>query len=342
MADIKRIAMAGGAVVTAAAIGFVMQSGDDAEALYAATNTMPDISGTADAPLEVTDITLTAAVAAPAETRDVPQGTSLASADRSMRPSRPQGIQLAALGSEVGQAEVDAALEQAEQSLCDVTMTATPVAAAMVNVTLDASCYPNERVTLHHNGMMFTTATDETGHLNVSVPALSTNAVFISAFANGEGGLASATVDSLEFYDRKVIQSKKTAHLHIDAFEFGANYRDEGHVNISSDRDIEHAAMGEGGFVTSLGNTDVADALVAEIYTFPSATVKDDGDILVSVEAEISIDNCGLQLEAQTLEVAGAGDLKVQDLTLPFPACDAVGDFVVLQNLLSDLTIARN
>ena len=34
--------------------------------------------------------------------------------------------------------------------------------------------------------------------------------------------------------------------------------------------------------------------------------------------------------------------MKVQDLSLPIPACSAVGDFLVLQNLLKDLKIASN
>jgi hypothetical protein len=62
----------------------------------------------------------------------------------------------------------------------------------------------------------------------------------------------------------------------------------------------------------------------------------------VSVDAEVTIANCGLRVEAQTLEVRQAGKMKVQDLTLPIPACGAVGDFLVLQNLLQDLKVASN
>lgn len=343
MVQIKRFAMAGGAMVTAAAIGFVMQSGTAPQGQVAQAAMVPDISGTASDPLEVTDIKLTSAVA---DTSGPSTGSApltdapIADAVNAPETRETATTQVAALG--------DAALPQSGQeqpapaSLCEVSMEATPVAAAMVDVTLNAPCFPGERVTLHHNGMMFTDVTDENGVLAVSVPALTKNAIFIAAFANGEGALASAGVDGLEFYDRKVVQSKASGHLHINAFEFGADYRGEGHVNADASRTFEHAAKGDGGFVTRLGDAQIGDALVAEIYTFPTATSKTKGDVRVSVEAEVTSDNCGIRIEAQTLEVSAGGRLKVQDLTLPIPACDAVGDFLVLQNLLGDLTVARN
>ena len=208
-------------------------------------------------------------------------------------------------------------------SLCDISMNAVPSAAAMVDVSLKADCYPNERVTFHHNGMMFTHATDRDGNLDLSIPALSENAVIIVAFANGEGALANAKVPSLADYDRMVVQSKAKSNLHINAFEFGANFREDGHVNVKSERTIEHAEQGLGGFITVLGD-------------------KAQGDVHVSVDANVTIANCGLRIEAQTLEVSRAGKMKVQDLSLPIPGCDAVGDFLVLQNLIQDLKVARN
>lgn len=185
-------------------------------------------------------------------------------------------------------------------------------------VTLTANCYPNERVTFHHNGMMFTHATDADGNLDLSIPALSENAVIIVAFVNGEGALADIKVPSLEFYDRMVVQSKAKSQLHINAFEFGADYRDEGHVNVDSKRSVSDAAKGVGGFVTVSGDYEQGQALVAEVYTFPTSTSKTMGDVHVSVDANVTVANFCLRIEAQTLEVSRAGKMKVQDLTLQF------------------------
>ena len=343
--DIKRIVMAGGVLATAGAIGFVMQNGDSAKMRYAA-ETVPDISGTASEPLEVTEITLTSAVAG--EAAEIkPKSKALSNEAVVEAIAGPKAeepvvqINTAALG-DIAVPESQSTELAAPASLCSIDMTANPAAAAMVDISLKASCYPNERVTFHHNGMMFTEATDKDGMLNVSVPALAENAVFIVAFANGEGALADTKVPSLASFDRLVVQSKASSELHINAFEYGAGFRDEGHVAADSNRTKADAAEGIGGFVTRLGDDKQGEALVAEIYTFPTATAQRDGDVHVSVDAEVTTANCGLRVEAQTLEVRRAGSMKVQDLTLPIPSCDAVGDFLVLQNLLQDLKVARN
>ncbi|OJI94938.1 hypothetical protein LY10_01249 [Planktotalea frisia] len=351
--DIKRIVMAGGVLATAGAIGFVMQNGESAKARYAGAP-VPDISGTQSDPMEVTDIKLTSATSKPIVSEAVatkpttkPMSESVAEAIEAPAQEIDEPVvRTAALGDIALKTTSAAEIEEPEiagpASLCDISMNAVPSAAAMVDVSLKADCYPNERVTFHHNGMMFTHATDRDGNLDLSIPALSENAVIIVAFANGEGALANAKVPSLADYDRMVVQSKAKSNLHINAFEFGANFREDGHVNVKSERTIEHAEQGLGGFITVLGDKAQGEALVAEVYTFPTNTSQAQGDVHVSVDANVTIANCGLRIEAQTLEVSRAGKMKVQDLSLPIPGCDAVGDFLVLQNLIQDLKVARN
>lgn len=341
--DIKRIVMASGVLATAGAIGFVMQNGEAAKARYAEAP-MPDISGTVSEPLEVTEIKLTSTSSFVGAAKPEREGKSEAIIEAVNAPKEDfveRAVRTAALG-DAQLPEIQSADPPAPEPLCDIDLTANVAAAAMVELSLSATCYPNERVTFHHSGMMFTEATDANGALDLAIPALSENAVFIVAFANGEGALANAEVSSLEFYDRMVVQSKANGALHINAFEFGADFLGEGHVNHKSDRSLVDAATGQGGFITSLGDAVQSDALVAEVYTFPTSTSKTQGDIHVSVDAEVTPANCGVRIEAQTLEVIRGGEMKVQDLTLPIPDCDAVGDFLVLQNLLQDLKVARN
>ena len=339
--NIKRIVMAGGVLATAGAIGFVMQHGESAQARYAVAP-VADISGTPSDPLEVTGIELTSAVAG--KTSKITSNVDAKNMDAKVAPEETKeepAIRTAAL-DDVALPSMEEPAQPELQSLCNIEMAAEAAAAVMVDISLKANCYPNERVTFHHNGMMFTHATDAAGNLDLSIPALSENAVIIVAFANGEGALANTKVPSLEFYDRMVVQSKSKSQLHINAFEFGADYRDEGHVNADSKRSVSDAANGVGGFVTALGNYEQGEALVAEVYTFPTGTSKTMGDVHVSVDANVTVANCGLRIEAQTLEVSRAGKMKVQDLTLPIPSCDAVGDFLVLGNLIQDLKVARN
>ena len=99
-------------------------------------------------------------------------------------------------------------------------------------------------------------------------------------------------------------------------------------------------ARGESGFLTPLGDATTPDALRAEIYTFPSGSATRSGDVVLSVEAEITSGNCDQQVEAQTLEIRKDDQLRTRNLTLHMPGCDATGDFLVLKNLVEDLTIA--
>jgi len=225
---------------------------------------------------------------------------------------------------------------------CEYALTATPSAAAMVSLKLDAPCMPNERFTIHHNGMMFTDATNDEGSREIMVPALSQSPIFIVAFANGEGAVAGTELSSFEYYDRVVVQWKGESGLRIHALEYESDYGDAGHVWAESTHDVSDAATGEGGFMTRLGAPDMGEGLTAEVYTFPSGLAPRAGEILLQVEAEVNTGNCGRDIEAQSIQLSEDGTLKVQDLTLSIPECTAVGDFLVLKNLLNDLKIAQN
>lgn len=225
---------------------------------------------------------------------------------------------------------------------CNYNLTAKPEAAAMVRLTLDASCMDNERFTLHQNGMMFTGVTDENGTSEMLVPALSAKPVFIVAFLNGEGAVANADVPSMEYYDRAVVQWIGQSGLQLHARENGADYGEEGHVWAGAARDTAYAALGQGGFLTRLGDARAAEPLLAEVYTFPSGMLQDAAQVALSVEAEVTAENCGKDVEAQTLQVSALGEMRTQDLVLAIPECDARGDFLVLKNLLNDLSIAAN
>ncbi len=227
-----------------------------------------------------------------------------------------------------------------EMSACQIEMTATPTVAAMVNLGIDAPCLANDRVTLHHNGMMITETTDADGSLEITVPALAEQAVFIASFSNGAGAMARTEVSALSLYDRVVVQWKGLSGLELHALEYGAPYFSAGHVWAEAARSPESASDGTGGFIMPLGNPDAPSPLLAEVYTFPTETARQSGLIDLSVEAEVTDLNCGREIAAQTLEVHGGAVPKVKDLTLPMPACDATGDYLVLKNLLQDLSIA--
>lgn len=224
--------------------------------------------------------------------------------------------------------------------VCEITANARPIAAALVNLTLDAKCLPNERVTVHHRGLIFSQTTDANGAFDITVPAMAKDATFVVAFSNGEGAVAQAVVDELADYDRVALQWKGDTGFELHAREFGADYGSDGHVWSGASRDLSFAVTGQGGFVSMLG--DVADGLMAEVYTFPITPTQGSGDVLLSVEAEVAKNNCGLEIEAQTLQTRSGNDITSRDLTVSVPDCDAAGNFLVLNNLFEDLKVASN
>jgi hypothetical protein len=329
MSRTREILTVVGTLACAAGIGFVMQNSDIAEERYG-KNTQESDAVTAasvgDAMLDVQEIELTSAEITAKPTLPEPDAEVTTA-------SAPQ--------SQLSEPEVPELAQTAPATpACEITATARPVAAAMVDLQMTAACFPNERVTVHHNGMIFTETTSAEGKVDLTVPALSQDAVFIFAFTNGDGAVAQTAVDELGSYNRAVLQWKGNAGFEIHAREFGADYGEPGHLWRGAPGDVSTAVAGKGGVLTQLGDTAAADPFLAEVYSFPSDAVGLSGSIALSVETEVTEANCGVEIEAQSLEVLAEGKIKTQNLTLPVPACDAVGSFLVLNNLLQDLKVA--
>ncbi len=339
MQKIRVVAMVCGTSALALGAGHFMQSADANEpgsVVRAPQTPVPDaVQQTASkGPIEVTSVEMTSAgPTAPEE--------ALALAKM---PSTPDGtVQLAALSDTPAVITDALPTEVAAPTLaCDYTLTADTAPGAMVALFLGAPCARDQRFTLHHNGLMFTQVTDGDGHASMMVPALAKSAVFIAAFPNGDGAVANTVVEGLDDYQRVAVQWQGNSGVQLHAFEFGAEMGSEGHVWAAARRDVAAAAEGGRGFMTVLGDATQPEALIAEIYSFPSRTSEHNGAVALQVEAEVTQANCARDIEAQALQMQPGGALNVQELTLAIPECEAVGDFLVLKNLLNDITIARN
>jgi hypothetical protein len=233
-------------------------------------------------------------------------------------------------------------LDIAPVESCQMELTAYETKAAMVQLTLNAPCQINARATIHHQGMMFTAITDDLGGFDLAVPALTQEAVFIIAFDDGEGAVASTSVPSLDGYDRAVLQWQGDMGFSLHALENGADYGATGHVWHGAAQDTGIAEDGNGGFLVRFGDVETLNPLIAEIYTYPKNAGPRDGSVLISVETEITQANCGRDLAAQSLQIVGDMEIQALDLEMMMPECDAVGDFLVLNNMLKDLTLASN
>ncbi|MGR3320489.1 MAG: hypothetical protein ACU0DK_00990 [Pseudooceanicola sp.] len=338
MAKSNKVLVAAGAIGTAAAIGFLMQSGERdvvrglspaepvqemvLEQTAFVTDPLPEPPAR-DERIELSEIVLTSSLSEVAYDPpiDAPKAApELGGGAAPRRDTLPR----------TGQAAAD----------CAATLTATPTVAAMVELSFEAACAPGMRVRFEHEGMRFSATTDDAGRVDVTVPALAETANFSAAPAQGSGAEATVKVDSIYFYDRAVLQSRADAGMTLHALEFGSGYDGDGHIWRDVPRDASVAARSEGGFLVQLGEADIPGAELAQVYTFPSATAKSTGEVQLSVEAEVLSGTCARDVTARILQVNRGVRQRQRDIAITMPDCEAVGDFLLLKTPLNDLKIA--
>ncbi len=207
------------------------------------------------------------------------------------------------------------------------------VPGANARLRVKAPCHMDQPIEVHHSGLVFTTRTDALGRLDLTIPALAEYAIFLISLPDRNGTVATTHVPEIKSYNRIALQWQGETDLQLHALEFGASYGQEGHVWSGSE-------AGGAGSVIHLGQGGSAKARNIEVYSFPVDTATEAGAITLSVEAEVTEANCGTDLGVQSLEWRSDQRLRSRDLTLNIPGCEAVGDFLVLNNLFPDLTIA--
>ena len=308
-------------------IGFVMQYGDAVASRFQPEDELTSPTVMTPEMVIPSDVTAASSIAIPTIAMLLPDD---------------EVVELAALNttlSDVAAPEMEAPTALAEPD-CSIAMIADTLPLAMVSLSLSAPCSPNAAVTIHHQGLMFSLLTDEAGALDAVVPAMAQDAFFISSFANGEGAVASAQVPELANVDRAALQWQGLNAVQLHAREFGADYGSEGHVWKAAAREVDFMNPEETGFLSSLGDNRVDNPLLVEVYTFPSGMGKRAGSVALTVEAEVTAENCGRDISAQSIQINPVFDTTAIDLTMTMPECDAIGEFLVLKNMFKDLTLA--
>ncbi len=216
---------------------------------------------------------------------------------------------------------------------CPVTLDLAVMPGALLGVTLIAPCAPNARVVLQHEGLSITGVTTVTGALFASLPALSTTAGVKATLPGGQSVSAAIDVPQAADFRRFAVQWQGDDAFQVNAYENGAAFGQPGHVSQTQ----PSVASDAGGFVQVIGDPASAMPLLAQVYTYPLAAAP----VEVVVESAVTAKTCGRELIGETLFAKG-GRVVVTDLTLAMPDCDAIGDFLVLNNLVPDVTLATN
>jgi hypothetical protein len=221
---------------------------------------------------------------------------------------------------------------------CKATLDLLVSEHAMLGVTLIAGCHPNERVVLKHAGLAVSAKTTVTGAVFADLPALEKSAKVEVLFKDGSSVASTIEVPEIASVRRFAIEWQAEDAFQLHGFENGAGYGDKGDVSGANPNLPVSGVPAIGGFVSVLGDSTTETPLLAEVYTFPpDAAAKPD----VVVEAAVTPATCGREMLGETLLSLG-GTVTISDLTVAMPECDAIGDYLVLNNLVPDMTIASS
>lgn len=300
---IRNYVTTGGTVACALAIGYLMQNGSAVQ---------PDLRDTRQAMAEtVKEGTVISGLESIVLTAATPNENASPAARASVEPR---------------------AVPVKPQPQIDCSLRAHALAApnASARLILKAPCNIEESVELHHSGMTFSARTDADGRLDVTIPALSEYAIFLISFENTRGTVATTHIPEIADYTRVALQWTGDTDLQLHALEFGASYGEPGHVWSNTQ------TLGAGQ-VLHFGQVGAKNV---EIYSISKAGPNTDGTVALSVEAEVTPRNCGKEINLQSLELLDGQGLQSRELSVTLPACDSGQDFLVLNNLFQDLTIA--
>lgn len=213
---------------------------------------------------------------------------------------------------------------------CTPTMTLSSAPQAMIRIDLSAACNADQRVVIRHAGLAVAEALDAQGKLSLDIPALKAAGEVSVLFADASILQDAVPMPEVEKLQRFAVQWMADDAFDLHVLEGGATYGEPGHVWA------ETPVSPNGGFVVALGNPALDLPMMAQIYTWPAdATVT----VAPSVEAVVTETTCARELLGETI-LSVAGDVTVKDLTLAMPECDALGDILVLNNLVPDVTLA--
>lgn len=223
---------------------------------------------------------------------------------------------------------------------CGVSMSAEPVEAAMVSLSLSAPCALREDFVLRHEAFQMSARTDEDGTATLLAPALTEDATFVVLFDNVEHARVTVGVPDVRLFDRAVLQWQDVFNLQLHALESGASIGEPDHVWSASIHTPQSAIAGEGGFVMRFGTTNTDMPYLAEVYTYPQGHDDQADPTILQVGVAVTEANCGREVDTILIRASMGRSLVTKKMAAALPGCDAIGEVAMLRDKFEDLTLA--
>ena len=227
--------------------------------------------------------------------------------------------------------------EQTASAACAIWVVVIPAEAAMLDTSVYAPCDRGAEVQISHAGLSFDTLIGDDGQLLLAIPALVDDATITVTLDDGRSQSDTTYVSDLAEHARVALQWAGPAELALHAYEFGAEYGQDGHIwaeNPKTPGGREH------GFLTSLGHAAIDGGRLMQVYSYPSGPSSRSGEVALEIEVPITAASCGAPLEAVSVELNAAVAVQQQDIRIEMPGCDDTGGYLVLPGVLPALQIA--
>lgn len=213
---------------------------------------------------------------------------------------------------------------------CTPHLALTAAPRGMIGLTLGAACAAGQRVVLRHAGLAVAESLDAGGQLALDLPALDSAGEVSVLFADASSTTAHATLSDTPLPRRFAVQWMAEDSFQLRAVEAGQSYGDP--ANVSTEMPVS----AQGGYLVILGDPTLDLPMLAQIYTWPADPALTADPV---IEAVVTPATCDRTLLGETIQ-SRDGKATVTDLTVAMPGCDALGDILVLNNLVGNVTLA--
>lgn len=351
----KRLGTAAATLVIALGAGYYMQNGqlapqgdvaaggDAAPAMVQTASVLPSASVVAPEEDDASNVDLEDSADIPAvETAAEELVNPTVLADVAPEPATvpEEAFDLAALEVMPEPAEAPAPVAALQADKCTPILTGEAGDFATISVEISAPCHAETEVEFAHAGLRFTERLDAEGKVQLDLPAMLNDAE-VTAYLNDDSTAQLAmTIPDADQYRRVALVWHGATGLQLHAFEEGADYGGIGHIWAEQPGDLTRVSAGQGGYATVLGS--VAQGYAADIYTFPAYMMRSLSGPEISIEAQILETTCDSKIRGTYLRGNGKSQPKAFPVQIAAPGCDAVGEYLVLQNMPQDLRIALN